>query len=122
MMDVALPFKESDLLSFGGLIALLPVLALGINRFVRLKPERMHLVILLLSYAIGCGAKATIKMAYTGVSWVGMLVALFLTAIAACQAFDSASGNLPANSRIGISAADSLGGQKGGTQDGPKAS
>ena len=116
MLDLALPFKESDLLSFGGLVALLPALAIGLGYFVKLKPDRMHLVILFLSYAIGMGVKATVKTAYTGVSWIGMAVALFLTAIAACQAFDTASGNLPQKTGVAAGPPPSLG------DSGPKTS
>lgn len=94
MMDIGLPFKESDLMSFGGLVLVCPILASAIQYFFKISQARVHLVILVLCYAIGMAAKIWMKGAFPNASYLGMAVMLFPTAVAACQAFDSGRANV----------------------------
>ena len=86
-----LPFKESDLWSFGGLAVVIPMLMSGIKYFLpKLVDGREPLIVLLMTYALGFAAKFTMKtVAFTGVSPLGLVVGLFFVALAAAQVHDT---------------------------------
>ena len=86
-----LPFKESDLWSFGGLAVIIPMLMSGIKFFLpKLVAGREPMIVLVLTYVLGFAAKFTLKgVAFTGVSPLGLAVGLFFVALAAAQVHDT---------------------------------
>lgn len=86
-----LPFKESDLWSFGGLALVIPMLVGGLKKLwpVWIAGKEPALVFAL-TYALGLGAKLTMKaVAFPGVSWMGLVIGLFFVALAAAQVHDT---------------------------------
>lgn len=86
-----LPFKESDLWSFGGLALIIPMLIGGLKK---LWPSwisgKEPTVSFILTYALGFGSKLTAgQVAFTGVSWMGLVIGLFFVALAAAQVHDT---------------------------------
>lgn len=86
-----LPFKESDLWSFGGLALIIPMLVGGLKKlwpaWIDGKEPTVGFV---LTYALGFGAKLSMKtVAFPGVSWIGLMIGLFFVALAAGQVHDT---------------------------------
>lgn len=86
-----LPFKESDLWSFGGLALILPMMIGGLKK---LWPAwiagKEPVLVFVLAYALGFAAKLTAKaIAFPNVSWLGLVVGLFFVALAAAQVHDT---------------------------------
>ena len=85
-----LPFKESDLWSFGGLAIVIPMLVGGLKKlwpaWIDGKEPTLAFV---LTYALGIAGKLTMKaIAFPGVSWMGMILGLFFVSIASTQVHD----------------------------------
>jgi hypothetical protein len=86
-----LPFKESDLWSFGGLALIIPMMVGGLKK---LWPTWINgkepALVFILAYGLGFAAKFTAKtVAFTGVSWLGLVVGLFFVGLAAAQVHDT---------------------------------
>ena len=86
-----LPFKESDLLSFGGLALIIPMMVGGLKK---LWPAwisgKEPALAFLLAYALGFAAKLTMKaVAFPNVSWLGLVVGLFFVALGAAAVHDT---------------------------------
>ena len=86
-----LPFKESDLFSFGGLALIIPMMVGGLKK---LWPSwisgKEPALVFLLAYVLGFTAKLTMKtVAFPNVSWLGLVVGLFFVALAAAQVHDT---------------------------------
>ena len=86
-----LPFKESDLWSFGGLALIIPMMVGGLKKlwpaWIRGKEPAL---VFILAYGLGFGAKLTAKaVAFPNVSWLGMIIGLFFVALASAQVHDT---------------------------------
>jgi hypothetical protein len=81
----AIPFKEQDLYSFGGLAIVVPLLVGGLKTFLaKWVTGKEPAVALILTYIIGLAAKFSApKTAFPGSSWLGLIVGLFFVALAA---------------------------------------
>lgn len=86
-----LPFKESDLWSFGGLALVIPMIVGGIKKlWTKWIDGKEPAIAFILTYAIGFAAKLTAKgIAFPNVSWLGMVIGLFFVALAAAQVHDT---------------------------------
>lgn len=86
----SLPFKESDLLSFGGLALIVPMMVGGIKKlWSSWISGKEPAIAFMLTYVIGFSAKLTVKAAFPGVSWLGLAIGLFFVALAAGQVHDT---------------------------------
>lgn len=84
-----LPFKESDLASFGGLILIIPMLVGAIKKlFKTWVSGREPMLCVVLTYLVGIAAKFTIPGAFGGVGWLTLLIGLLLSAVAAMTVHD----------------------------------
>lgn len=86
-----LPFKESDLFSFGGLALVIPMMVGGLKK---LWPAwisgKEPAIVFILAYGLGLTARVVAKgVAFPNVSWLGMLVGLFFVGLAAAQVHDT---------------------------------
>jgi hypothetical protein len=86
-----LPFKESDLLSFGGLALLIPMLVGGLKKLWPIWIDgKEPALVFALTYGLGFAAKLTARaVAFPGVSWLGLVIGLFFVALAAAQVHDT---------------------------------
>jgi len=86
-----LPFKESDLFSFGGLALILPMIIGGLKKLWPAWIDgKEPMLVFILAYALGIAAKLTAKaVAFPNVSWLGLVVGLFFVALAAAQVHDT---------------------------------
>lgn len=88
-----LPIKTFDVLSFTGLIALLPFILEGLKSIMKvLITGREPLVCMILAYAIGIPVKYFTPTAYNGqtgpMGWMLTVIGLFLCAVAAQNVHD----------------------------------
>ncbi len=88
-----LPIKTFDVLSFTGLIALLPFLVEGVKKLLKgLVTGREEWVTTILAFAIGIPVKVFTPTAYNGLTgpmgWIVTVIGLFLTAMAAMIVHD----------------------------------
>lgn len=88
-----LPIKTFDVLSFTGLIALLPFLVEGLKKLLKTAlAGREPWATVILAYAIGVPVKFFTPTAYNGLvgpmGWIVTIIGLFLTAIAAMMVHD----------------------------------
>ncbi len=86
-----LPFKESDLFSFGGLALIIPMIVGGLKK---LWPVwiggKEPAIVFILAYGLGLAARILAKgVAFPNVSWLGLIVGLFFVALAAAQVHDT---------------------------------
>jgi len=117
-----LPIKTFDVLSFTGLIALLPFLLEGVKKlapgFISGKENWLCVI---LAYAIGIPVKIATPTAYNGLigpmGWIVTIIGLFLTAIAAMMVHDKVlAGMFGWEDKDG--APPSTGGGQGGANQG----
>lgn len=84
-----LPFKESDLASFGGLILIIPMLLGALKKLFKTWIEgKEPMFCVVLTYVVGLTAKFTIPMAFGGVGWLTLMVGLLLSAVASMTVHD----------------------------------
>ena len=88
-----LPIKTFDVLSFTGLVALLPFMVEGFKMLSKsFFTGKENWVTVILAYVIGIAVKIATPDAYNGLTgpmgWITTLVGLFLTAIAAMMVHD----------------------------------
>lgn len=85
------PFKESDLLSFGGLALIIPMIVGGLKKLWPAWTDgKEPAIVFILAYGLGFAAKLTAKaVAFPNVSWLGLVVGLFFVALAAAQVHDT---------------------------------
>lgn len=83
-------FKETDLYSVGGLLIVVPMIVGGLKTFLsKWISGREPLVALIVSYVLGIAAKLSApKVAFPGVGWLGLIVVLFLVALASQATHD----------------------------------
>jgi hypothetical protein len=89
-----LPIKTFDVLSFTGLIALIPFLLEGFKSLLKtMISGREPWVCMILTYAIGVPVKLVTPNAYNGLTgpmgWIVTIVGLFLCGVAAMQVHDN---------------------------------
>lgn len=86
-----LPFKESDLWSFGGLALIIPMMVGGLKKLWPAWIDgKEPALCFILAYGLGFSAKLTAKtVAFPNVSWLGMLLGLFFVALAAAATHDT---------------------------------
>ena len=106
-----LPIKTFDVLSFTGLIALLPFLVEGVKSLLKqLVTGRENWVTVILAFAIGVPVKVFTPTAYNGLTgpmgWIVTVIGLFLCAMAAMLFHDKVLSGM-------------FGWQKNGTSDDP---
>jgi hypothetical protein len=87
----ALPFKESDLFSLGGLAIVVPMIVGGLKKlWTSWIDGKEPLIAFIVTYVLGFAAKFTAKaVAFQGLSWLGLVVGLFFVALAATQIHDT---------------------------------
>lgn len=84
-----LPFKESDLASFGGLILVVPMLVGALKSlFPGWVSGREPMLCVILTYAAGISAKLVIPGAFGGVGWLTLAAGLLLSAVASMNVHD----------------------------------
>ena len=86
-----LPFKESDLWSFGGLALIIPMMVGGLKKlWPKWIDGKEPALVFILAYGLGFAAKLTAKaVAFPNVSWLGMVIGLFFVALAAAATHDT---------------------------------
>lgn len=89
-----LPIKTFDVLSFTGLIALVPFLLEGLKKLLKTFLEgREPWAVMILCYAIGVPVKYFTPTAYNGLTgpmgWIVTIVGLFLCGVAAMTVHDN---------------------------------
>ena len=114
-----LPIKTLDVISFTGLIALLPFLLEGLKSIMKtLITGREPLACMILSYAIGLPVKYFTPTAYnsqTGpMGWILTVIGLFLCAVAAQNVHDKVLAGMFGWNADPLSKPPSTGGGQGG--------
>lgn len=114
-----LPIKTFDVLSFTGLIALLPFLVEGLKKLLKgVLAGREPWATVILAYAIGVPVKYFTPTAYNGLvgpmGWIVTVVGLFLTAIAAMMVHDKVLSDMFGWHDDPLSKPPSTGGGQGG--------
>lgn len=86
-----LPFKESDLWSFGGLALIIPMMVGGLKKlWPKWIDGKEPALVFILAYGLGFAAKLTAKaVAFPNVSWLGLVIGLFFVALASAQVHDT---------------------------------
>jgi uncharacterized membrane protein len=85
-----LPFKESDLASFAGLIVVIPILVGALKKlFTAWIAGREPMLCVVLTYAVGITAKLTVPHAFGGVGWLTLGIGLLLSSVASMNVHDS---------------------------------
>ena len=81
MMQEALPIKESDLATFGGLAVAVTFIVQGVKKFFPAATPYSKYLALILTYAIGVSSRLTIQGAFGSIGWVYFLIGLFGSAV-----------------------------------------
>ena len=120
-----LPIKNVDVLTYTGLIALLPFLVEGFKMLAKtFFTGKENWTCVVLAFAIGVPVKIAIPTAYNNtagiIGWVTALVCLFLSAIAAMTVHDKVLAGMLGWQKTGDGPPPSTGGSapQGGSQSG----
>ena len=118
-----LPIKTFDILSFTGLIALLPFLLEGIKKLAgSFLDGKENWTCVILAYAIGVPVKFVTPTAYNGLTgpmgWIVTIIGLFLVSIAAMTVHDKVLSDMFGWKDKGGAPPSTGGGQAGSNQGG----